>query len=82
MMDYMSSLQHLPGGPDRAGGDRLTDRAEVRHIRGPYDLPIFGRFWAGDATELEGGPEQYSSHVEYEAARDAERWGDDPFEED
>lgn len=28
------------------------------------------------------GPEQLDSHEEYEAARDRERWGDDPFGED
>lgn len=80
----MRSTSIFPGGPPRHDDDPLTDAGEVRAAR---RLLQQGRANAKPVEFLEEaiirlGPEQFDSHAEYEAARDLEHWGDDPFGED
>lgn len=81
----MRSTSIFPGGPPRRDNDPLTDAAEVRAARRILQRARTGRLRNVDyggvlADPL--GPEQFDSHAEYEAARDLEQWGDDPFGED
>lgn len=80
----MRSTSIFPGGPPRRDDDPLTDFAEVRAAR---RLLQQGRTNAKpveflDEAIIRLGPEQFDSHAEFEAARDLEHWGDDPFGED
>lgn len=82
----MRSTSIFPGGPSRRDDDTLTDAAEVRAARRIIaGYRIIDPATARQVTPeefLAFGPEQFDSHAEYEAARDLEHWGDDPFGED
>lgn len=81
----MRASSIYPGGPSRASGDPLTDRAEVEAAR-----RVLGKLSSFEAAgclalllvDVFTGPEQFETQEDYMAARDAEVWGTaDPFGE-
>lgn len=80
----MSGIYRAPDppiGPDRqSDAYPLTDAAEVAALRREYPQRYRIRIPLGVLLQL--GPEQFATHEEYEAARELDEWGCNPFEEE